>query len=139
MKKLLVMSTLAFAVNASANAAPNEKGSEPASTREYIEYQAAATTSPAQDDSSKKDATKKQELSSEEIKAIKEALSELKYYNGKIDGNNDQPFKDALKKLQKKNQLKETGIADEETINALATELYNAENRENNAKPKKQP
>lgn len=55
-----------------------------------------------------------------EVQALQEALTELHYYNDKIDSKYGNSTKTAVKSLQKNNKLSQTGIAD----NSLQTLIY---------------
>lgn len=55
----------------------------------------------------------------EDVKQLQTRLMELGYYTGKISGNYLEGTKSAIKRMQKANQLEETGEADPETQEVL--------------------
>lgn len=58
----------------------------------------------------------------EDVSELQTQLAGLKYYNGKNSGVYGEELVEAVKEFQKDNSLKETGRADEETLDAIKTE-----------------
>ena len=71
----------------------------------------------------------------EEVKAIQKKLKAWGYYNGDVDGIYGSKTYNAVKKFQKKNNLKIDGIAGENTLKALGISgsKNNSQNNSNNS------
>src|SRR5215475_6583269 len=79
----------------------------------------AQSTTPPQDQSTKKQTTHKDTASKDDIRNAQQALKDKGTYTGPVDGTMNAETKKALRGFQQKNNLEATGTLNHETMTAL--------------------